>query len=74
MQSFPGFYFPVFVPNTGKYRPEKTPYLDTFHTVHITAHPRKAVLHRKLKMFRKGGLTRNGTRKNRGGGINKWKK
>ena len=26
-------YFPVFSPNTGKYVPEKTPYLDTFHTV-----------------------------------------
>ena len=30
---FPGSYFPVFSPNTGKYRPEKTPYLDTFHAV-----------------------------------------
>ena len=26
-------YFPVFSPNTGKYGPEKTPYLDTFYTV-----------------------------------------
>ena len=26
-----GPYFPVFSPNTGKYRPEITPYLDTFH-------------------------------------------
>ena len=25
-----GEYFPVFIPNTGKYRPEITPYLDTF--------------------------------------------
>ena len=32
---FSGPYFPVFSPNTGKYRPEKTPYLDTFHTVFI---------------------------------------
>ena len=30
---FPGPYFPVFSPNTGKYRPEKTPYLDNFHAV-----------------------------------------
>ena len=30
---FSGPYFPVFSPNTGKYGPEKTPYLDTFHTV-----------------------------------------
>ena len=29
-----GHYFSVFSPNTGKYRPEKTPYLDTFQTVH----------------------------------------
>ena len=26
-----GLYFPVFSPNTGKYGPEITPYLDTFH-------------------------------------------
>ena len=28
-------YFPVFSPNTGKYGPGKTPYLDTFHAVYI---------------------------------------
>ena len=28
-----GSYFPVFSPNTGKYRREKTLYLDTFHAV-----------------------------------------
>ena len=28
-----GSYFPVFSPNTRKYGPEKTPYLDTFHAV-----------------------------------------
>ena len=27
---FSGPYFPVFTPNTGKYWPEKTPYLDIF--------------------------------------------
>ena len=32
---FSGPYFPVFSPNTGKYGPEKTPYLDTFHAVTI---------------------------------------
>ena len=26
-----GLYFSVLSPNTGKHRPEKTPYLDTFH-------------------------------------------
>ena len=30
---FSGLYFSVFSPNIGKYRPEKTPYLDTFHAV-----------------------------------------
>ena len=25
----------VFSPNMGKYGPEKTPYLDTFHTVYV---------------------------------------
>ena len=28
-----GSYFPVFSPNKGKYGPEKSPYLDTFHAV-----------------------------------------
>ena len=27
-------YFPAFGLNTGKYGPEKTPYLDSFHAVH----------------------------------------
>ena len=30
---FSSAYFPVFSPNTGKYRPEKTPFLDTLHAV-----------------------------------------
>ena len=29
----PGSYFPVFCSNTGKYRPEIIPFLDTFHAV-----------------------------------------
>ena len=28
-----GLYLPVFSPNTGKYGPEITPYLNTFHRV-----------------------------------------
>ena len=28
-----GPYFPIFGLNTGKYGPEKTPYLDTFYAV-----------------------------------------
>ena len=31
----PGTLFSVFSPNTGKYGPEITPYLDTFHAVFI---------------------------------------
>ena len=31
---FSGPYFLVFVLNTGKYGPEKTPYLDTFYAVY----------------------------------------
>ena len=31
--AFSGPYFSVFELNKGKYGPEKTPYLDTFHTV-----------------------------------------
>ena len=31
--AFSGPYFPVLSSNTGKYRPEKAPYLDTFHAV-----------------------------------------
>ena len=33
---FSGLYFPVFGLNTVKYGPEKTPYLDTFHSVIIS--------------------------------------
>ena len=32
---FFGPYFPLFSPNTGKYEPEKTPYLDIFHAVYV---------------------------------------
>ena len=34
IRSFFGPYFPVFSPNAGKYGPEKSPYLDTFHVVY----------------------------------------
>ena len=30
-------YFPVFSPNRGKYGPEKTPHMDTFHAIFVTA-------------------------------------
>ena len=35
MEFFSGPYFPVFSPNTGKYGPEKSPYLVTFHSVNF---------------------------------------
>ena len=31
---FSGPHFSVFSPNAGKFGPEKTPYLDTFHVVY----------------------------------------
>ena len=34
-------YLSVFSPNAGKYGPEKTPYLDTFHAVKRTQNPVK---------------------------------
>ena len=37
IQSFSGQYFSVFGLNTGKYGPEKTPYLDTFQAVKFTS-------------------------------------
>ena len=52
---FPAFglntvrYYSVFRPNVGKYVPEKTPYLDTFHAV--TAHSNCSFV--SLKWFRK---------------------
>ena len=33
---FSVLYFSVFSPNTGKYRSEKTPYLDTFYAVIVS--------------------------------------
>ena len=35
IRSYSGPYFPAFSPNAGKYGPEITPYLDTFHAVLI---------------------------------------
>ena len=35
MRSISGPYFPIFSTNTGKYEPEKTPYLDIFYAVTI---------------------------------------
>ena len=35
---FSGPYFPAFSPNTGKYGPEKTLYLDTSHAVNVTGY------------------------------------
>ena len=33
---FSGLYFPVFRPNTGKYGPEKTLYMNTFRAIRVT--------------------------------------
>ena len=47
--SFSGPYFLVFCANTGKYEPEKTPYLDTFHAV------RHSLIQRRLCSYRVAG-------------------
>ena len=41
-----GPYFPVFGLNTGKYGPEITPYLDTFHAVstHLVRYLKSSIL------------------------------
>ena len=39
MQVISSPHFPVFSPNTGKYGPEITPYLDTFHAVQSWLYP-----------------------------------
>ena len=47
---FSAAYFPVFSPNTGKYGPEKTTYLDTFYAVNskILIHAPKLKPHWKI--------------------------
>ena len=52
---FSGPYFPVFSANKGKYGPEKTPYLDTFHTLHLltAASDDKMNLNRAIKRLKK---------------------
>ena len=47
---FSGLYFLVFSPNAGKYEPEKTPHLDTFHAVVFY---QKAVLNNFVKLMLK---------------------
>ena len=49
-----GQYFPIFGLNTGKYGPEITPYLDTFHAVQ---HYKDYMLRflKKLKLYTKLG-------------------
>ena len=37
-------YLSVFSPNAGKYGPEKTPYLDTFHTVFACMNKKSALV------------------------------
>ena len=38
----------MFSPNTGKYRPEKTPYMDTFHAVNLQPEKEKRSLRNTL--------------------------
>ena len=41
-------------PNTGKYGPEITPYLDTFHALRLFRRQRKVVHLKNLKVSKKG--------------------
>ena len=52
IQSFPGPYFPAFGLNTGKYEPEKTPYLDIFHAVSLTWEIKKLFYNVKKSVFK----------------------
>ena len=45
-------YLSVFSPNVGKYRPEKTPYLDTFHAVRVFSDPHISVEGENLHILR----------------------
>ena len=49
---YSGPYFPVFSPNAGKYEPEKTPYLDTFHTVYSMLGIFEIIMLRKMDVMR----------------------
>ena len=50
-------YFSVFSPNAGKYGPEKTPYLNTFHAVNIIAKENlNSILPCRLANIQKGSL------------------
>ena len=49
-------YLSVFSPNTGKYGPEITPYLDTFHTVKDI--PKRII---NLKVSRKNAINKRMT-------------
>ena len=56
---FSGPYFPLFGLNAGKYGPEKTPYLDTFHavnsvifTVTLTFTPKAGILLKVITVVR----------------------
>ena len=48
---FPGPFFPVFSPNTGKYGPEKTPYLGTFTQCELQESIEK-LLQNELSVFK----------------------
>ena len=52
---FSGPYFPVFSPNNGKYGPEKTLHLDTFHAVYTF----KAFTKKQADKRTKVRITRN---------------
>ena len=50
---FSGPYFPVFSANAGKYGPEKTLYLGTFHAVKLFKKFKKSRLHIDKEFYKK---------------------
>ena len=54
---YSGAYFSVFSPNAGKYGPEKTPYLDTFHAVLLNPHISNEADNPPYRMCGKKGKT-----------------
>ena len=46
-----GAYFPVFGLNTGKYGPEITTYLDTFHAVTMSKHENEQLSNSNIRWF-----------------------
>ena len=59
IRSFLWSVFPVFSPNTGKYIPENTPYLDTFYAVLVSSQQKVFSLTTRLVNVNQSDKTHN---------------